>query len=197
VHLLVQLLIQQNTSVEASVVRGRGVSELTAVERERRGQGMLSLVIALANERQVLQMPREILVMLACRGTAASRHALVSDACKARRRVDRLRGIRRVAHGLALLGGRRDNRSRERVDVDRLAAGHVDGITSGIGRQSAVLAGRRGGRRHRNLLRVGVIGNAEELLLLLLFESPHLVLEHPALKRTLTLVFHTLELDTL
>ncbi len=44
---------------------------------------------------------------------------------------------------------------------------------------------------------VGIIGNAKQLLSLLLLENPHLILEHFALKSALPLMLESLELDTL
>ena len=57
----------------------------------------------------------------------------------------------------------------------------------------------RSRRRKRDVLarRSGLIGNAEQLLSLLLLEDSHLIFKHPALDSTLALVLLSLELDPL
>jgi hypothetical protein len=66
----------------------------------------------------------------------------------------------------------------------------IDAGGSGRGRDGEMLQGGAVGS-------IWVVGDAEQLLTLLVFENTSLVLEHFALEEPLSLVLHTLEFDTL
>jgi hypothetical protein len=110
---------------------------------------------------------------------------------------------RSIGNGLTLVCRSRSNCSGQDVSVDMLQQcrpetrehfaikNHVDPRWRSGGGNGQVL------KACTTVWHVGVVWNTKQFLSLLLFKSPHLVLEHFALEQTLTFVLKTLKLDAL